>query len=81
MSDNTQATETAAPAAAQPELTISDLQNVRAIIDVASRRGAFGAAEMSAVGAVFTKLDSFLTAVAPPQAPAAEQTAEQTAAQ
>lgn len=50
-----------------PELTIVDLQNVRAIIDVASRRGAFGAAELSAVGGVFNKLDAFLQATAPQQ--------------
>lgn len=46
-----------------PELTVVDLQNIRAIIDVASRRGAFAANEMSAVGATFNKLDSFLNAV------------------
>lgn len=49
----------------QPELSISDLQNVRAIIDAAVRRGAFGAAEMSAVGAVFDRVNAFLNAVAP----------------
>lgn len=48
-----------------PDLTIVDLQNMRAIIDVAARRGAFGAAEMTAVGAAFNKLDAFLNAVAP----------------
>ena len=48
-----------------PDLTIVDLQNMRAIIDVAARRGAFGAAEMTAVGAAFNKLDSFLNSVAP----------------
>lgn len=52
----------------RPELTIVDLQNIRSIVDVAARRGAFGAAEMSAVGAVFTKLDTFLASVAPPAA-------------
>jgi hypothetical protein len=31
---------------AAPELTITDLQNIRAIIDAASRRGAFGASEI-----------------------------------
>lgn len=50
---------------ASPELTIVDLQNIRAIIDVAAKRGAFGAAEMGAVGGVFTKLDTFLAAAAP----------------
>lgn len=57
------------PAPSNPELTITDLQNLRAIVDVAAKRGAFGAAEMSSVGAVFTKLDTFLNAVAPTVAP------------
>jgi hypothetical protein len=60
-----QPTEEQAPA--QPDLTITDLQNLRAIIDVASTRGAFKAAEMAAVGTVFNKLDAFLNAVAPAQ--------------
>lgn len=50
-----------------PELTVTDLQNIRAIIDVAATRGAFKAAEMSAVGTVFNKLDTFLNAVVPAQ--------------
>lgn len=50
-----------------PDLTITDLQNLRAIIDVASTRGAFKAAEMAAVGTVFNKLDTFLNAVAAQQ--------------
>jgi hypothetical protein len=59
----------------QPQLSITDLQNLRAIVDVSVKRGAFGAAEISAVGATFDKLNTFLNAVAPqqptaPQAPA-----------
>jgi hypothetical protein len=65
MSENN--TETAQTS---PELTVVDLQNLRSIIDVASRRGAFGAAEMSAVGSVYGRLEAFLNAVAPPQASA-----------
>jgi hypothetical protein len=65
--------------AAQPELTVQDLQNLRAIIDVASQRGAFKAVEMSAVGAAFNKLDNFLNSVAPP-AQATADTAETPAA-
>ena len=61
----------AAPAPAQPELNINDLQNIRAIIDTASRRGAFGANELSSVGSVFDRLNTFLNAVAP--APSADQ--------
>jgi len=56
-----------------PQLSIADLQNLRAIVDLASRRGAFGAAEASSVGAVFDRLNTFLNAVAPAdQAPAAQ---------
>lgn len=76
MSENTQSAEQAQQPSANPELTVVDLQNIRSVIDVAAKRGAFGAAEMAAVGGVFNKLDAFLTAVAPPaakeEAPAAE---------
>lgn len=68
MTEETQTTQ--APA----DLTVVDLQNIRSIIDVAARRGAFAAAEMTAVGTVFNKLDSFLNAVTPPQPPQTEQT-------
>lgn len=54
-----------APEVKQPELTIQDLGNLRAIIDVASQRGAFKAAEMAAVGTAFNKLNDFLNAVTP----------------
>jgi hypothetical protein len=50
-----------------PELTVTDLQNIRAIIDIAATRGAFKAQEMAAVGTVFNKLDVFLAAVVPAQ--------------
>lgn len=50
-----------------PELTVTDLQNIRAIIDIAATRGAFKANEMAAVGTVFNKLDVFLAAVVPAQ--------------
>ena len=59
---------------AQPELSIADLQNIRTLVDVAVRRGAFGAAELSSVGAVYDKLSNFLAAVAPQQ-PAQEESA------
>lgn len=63
MSEQEVVQQEAAPAA--PELTIADLQNIRSVIDMAARRGAFGAAEMTAVGGVFNKLDTFLIAVTP----------------
>jgi hypothetical protein len=64
--DASQVTPEAAPPQ-QPDLTITDLTNIRAIIDVAVRRGAFGASEASGVGTVFDKLNAFLNAVAPPK--------------
>lgn len=45
------------------KLTITDLASIKNIIDVACSRGAFRANEMSVVGAVYNKLDSFLEQV------------------
>lgn len=45
-------------------LTIADLQNLAVVVDAAFKRGAFGAAEASNVGAVYTKLATFLEQVA-----------------
>ena len=58
--------------AEQPvELTVSDLNNLKQIIDVASSRGAFKPNEMTIVGTTYGKLETFLTAVAAQQKPAA----------
>ncbi len=69
----------------QPELGIADLQNLRTLVEMAVRRGAFSAAEMSSVGAVYDRVNAFLNAVAPPQtektAPESEEGQEQPAAQ
>ena len=59
-----------------PDLTIVDLQNIRSIIDVASRRGAFAATELTAVGTVFNRLDAFLKVVNPESNPVSEPTAQ-----
>jgi hypothetical protein len=59
-------------AAPGPALNIKDLLEVRAVIEVASRRGAFQANELSAVGLVYDRLNNFLNAVAPPAAQPAE---------
>ena len=45
------------------EITIADLGLLKNIVDLASTRGAFRAAEMSEVGAVYDKLTNFLEAV------------------
>ena len=60
-----QATAPAPEGAAPAELTISDLNAIRTIIDVASTRGAFRGNELEAVGKTFNKLNAFLESVAP----------------
>ena len=62
---------------ASPDLTVSDLQALKTIIDVASSRGTFKAAEMAVVGNTYNRLTTFLDAVKPaeqkegqPEAPA-----------
>lgn len=57
------ATPETVEATASPELTVQDLQNLRAIIDVASQRGAFKPTEMVTVGNTYNRLDTFLTAI------------------
>lgn len=49
------------------QLTIADLQTLAGAIDIASRRGAYGAAEMADVGAVYKKLTGFLQLIADQQ--------------
>ena len=59
--------------APQPDptaLSIGDLKNLSVVLDVASTRGAFKAAEMANVGFLFNKLQAFLAKVAPEQKPA-----------
>ena len=55
-----------APAGGQADpmaLSIGDLKGLASIIDVASTRGAFKAAELSGVGTLFNKLTTFLANV------------------
>ena len=65
------ATANSAPAGGpQPDpnaLSIGDLKNLSSILDVASTRGAFKAAEMAGVGFLYHQLQAFLAKVAPPE--------------
>lgn len=66
------------------QLTISDLQLLSRIVDLASRRGAFQAGELSQVGDAYNKLAGFLAYVenaqkAEDEAKTEEPTAETTA--
>lgn len=66
---NPEAQQPAAPEAAtadqQPgsDLNISDLNALKNIVEVATQRGAFKAAELEAVGKTYNKLSTFLGSV------------------
>jgi hypothetical protein len=59
-----------------PDLSVQDLTAMKTIIDVASQRGAFKPGEMTTVGTVYDKLETFLNAVADQQAASEEDSAE-----
>ncbi|MBT6443243.1 MAG: hypothetical protein HOK61_12520 [Alphaproteobacteria bacterium] len=64
---------TAAPEApVAPSVTVNDLVNIYNIIDLASKRGAFQANELSSVGAVANKVKEFVDHVQAAQTAAAE---------
>jgi hypothetical protein len=64
----TTADTTSAEATLEPvQLTLQDMNAIANVIDLASRRGAFHANEMSAVGNVYNKLNGFLQYVAATQ--------------
>jgi len=44
-------------------ITVADLDTIKNIIDLACTRGAFRGGEISQVGAVYDKLNAFLTQV------------------
>ena len=56
------------------EITIADLNLLKDIVDLASTRGAFRAAEMKEIGEVYDRLTNFLEAVVA-QAKAQEESA------
>ena len=65
---NTEAPKTATAENQAPQqdpmaLSIGDLKNLQGILDVASKRGAFGAGEMAGVGFIYNKLTAFLNRV------------------
>lgn len=72
-----EAPKSEAPKAGAPDLTVQDLQALKAIIDVASQRGAYKPNEMEVVGRTYNRLDSFLQAITPKQdAPASNGDAQ-----
>jgi hypothetical protein len=53
-------------------VTLTDLQNILVVIDLASSRGAFRGGELQPVGALYEKVARFLKSVAPPAEDAAD---------
>ncbi len=72
-------TESAEAPATPESISLNDLGLLLNIVDLASKRGAFQGAELSQVGAIFDKLNAFLTFVAEQQAAADDAAAEEEA--
>ena len=79
MKNEVTSTEMPANAQQQPSgIQISDLQSILNIIDLASTRGAFKAAELTAVGSVADKISTFLSVIAKQQKEKADAEASAT---
>ena len=57
-----------AQAAQKPELNLNDLVAIRSLIDVVTQRGVFKANELSSVGILYDKINTFLEAAQAAQA-------------
>lgn len=60
--ENTQAAKSESP-----DLNIQDLIGLKSIVDVATQRGAFKAAELEAVGKLYNRLSGFIDSVSKPK--------------
>ena len=58
-----EATQETPTGATGTDLNVSDLAALKSIIDVATQRGAFRAAELEAVGKTYNKLSGFLDSI------------------
>jgi hypothetical protein len=63
MNENSTVDTNAAP---DNVVTLTDLQNILVVLDLASSRGAFRGAELQPVGQLYDKISKFLQSVAPP---------------
>jgi hypothetical protein len=72
----TQAAEAAQEQAVPESISLGDLQVLLQIVDLASSRGAFRGAELTQVGAIFDKLNAFLSFIADQQRAKAEAEAD-----
>lgn len=67
-----EAQEVASEAATPESISLQDLQVLLQIVDLASSRGAFRGPELTQVGAIFDKLNSFLSFISEQQKAKAE---------
>lgn len=74
----TQTTTEEPTAAPTSNLGVQDLKVMLQVLEVVSQRGAIRAEEMAVVGPVYNNLRAFLVASGELQAPAAEETTEET---
>lgn len=85
MAEQTAAPEASAEAAQEQQVpesvNLSDLGTLLQIVDLATQRGAFRGAELSQVGAVFDKLNAFLSYVQEQQAAQAEAGGDEAASE
>jgi hypothetical protein len=56
----------------KPELTLNDLAAIKNLIEVVTQRGVFKATELSSVGVLFDKINTFLEAAQPAQSKTSE---------
>lgn len=77
MSEQTQ--DTAQEANVPESISLQDLQVLLQIVDLASSRGAFRGTELTQVGAIFDKLNAFLSFIAEQQKARAEAEATEKA--
>lgn len=75
----TQFNEAVSEQAVPESISLGDLQTLLQIVDLASGRGAFRGAELTQVGAIFDKLNAFLSFIAEQQRSKAEAEAAEVA--
>ncbi len=79
MSEQTQ--DTAQEANVPESISLQDLQVLLQIVDLASSRGAFRGPELTQVGAIFDKLNAFLSFISAQQKAKAEEAQAQGASE
>jgi hypothetical protein len=75
MTQETQTTDPTQEKTVPESISLGDLQVLLQIVDLASSRGAFRGAELTQVGTIFDKLNTFLSFIAEQQRAKADEAA------